>query len=67
VWVCYFKPDVIHQEFQIPDELEPINILVVGYSDEKPADTNRFDKTRISISQMFFMKKSKLTKSCYKI
>jgi nitroreductase len=52
VWVCYFKPDVIKQEFQLPDELEPINILVVGYSDEEPADTNRFDSTRIPINKL---------------
>jgi nitroreductase len=52
VWVCYFKPDVIKQEFQLPDELEPINILAVGYSDEESADTNRFDSTRIPISKL---------------
>jgi hypothetical protein len=67
VWFCYFKPDVIKQEFQLPDEFEPINILVVDYSDEEPADTDNFDRTCIQISQMFFAKKSKLTKSCYKI
>jgi nitroreductase len=52
VWICYFKPDVIKQEFQLPDELEPINILAVGYSDEESADTNRFDSTRIPISKL---------------
>ena len=24
VWVCFFKPDVIKKEFQLPDNLEPI-------------------------------------------
>ena len=47
VWVCYFDPDVLRQEFDLPANLEPVNILVVGYSNEKPADTNRFDKKRI--------------------
>lgn len=32
VWVCYFKPDVLRKEFTLPDNLEPINILVIGYS-----------------------------------
>ena len=32
VWVCYFQPDVIRKEFDLPDNLEPINILVIGYS-----------------------------------
>lgn len=36
VWVCYFKPDVLKAEFQLPANLEPVNILVLGY-----ADTNR--------------------------
>ena len=31
VWVCYFQPDVIRKEFDLPDNLEPINILVIGY------------------------------------
>ena len=38
VWVCYFKPDIIKQEFELPNTLEPINILAIGYSNEKPAD-----------------------------
>lgn len=31
VWVCYFQPDVIRKEFDLPDNLEPINILVMAY------------------------------------
>lgn len=34
VWICYFKPDVLKSEFNIPDNLEAVNILAVGYSDE---------------------------------
>ncbi len=52
VWVCYFKPDVLREEFNLPANLEPINILVIGYSDEEPADTNRFDTQRIPMSQL---------------
>ena len=52
VWVCYFKPDVLHKEFDLPANLEPVNILVVGYSNEKPADTNRFDKKRMPMRQL---------------
>lgn len=33
VWVCYFKPDILKAEFKIPDNLEPVNILVLGYAD----------------------------------
>lgn len=52
VWVCYFQPDVLRQEFNLPDNLEPINILVIGYSDTEPADPNRFDQQRIPMSQL---------------
>lgn len=52
VWVCYFKPDVLREEFNFPDNLEPVNILVIGYSDDDPADTNRFDAQRIPMSQL---------------
>ena len=52
VWVCYFQPDVLKQEFNLPANLEPVNILVVGYSDEEDADTNRFDSQRIPMSQL---------------
>jgi len=34
VWVCYFKPDVIREEFNLSENLEPINILVMGYGNE---------------------------------
>lgn len=48
VWVCYFKPDVIKKEFELPDNLEPVNILVIGYGKETPLDSERHSSTRIS-------------------
>ena len=57
VWVCYFKPDVIKAEFALPDNLEPINILVVGYSDEKSADKERHSSTRIPIDELVHYEK----------
>ena len=52
VWVCYFKPDVIKEEFHLPDNLEPINILVIGYSDEKPASSERHSTQRIPLDSL---------------
>lgn len=52
VWVCYFKPDVLRKEFDLPDNLEPVNILVIGYSNEGTGDPNRFNKQRIPMSQL---------------
>lgn len=52
VWICYFKPEILRQEFHLPNYLEPVNILVIGYSNNAPADTSRFDSTRIPVSQL---------------
>ncbi len=52
VWICHFKPDVLRKEFKLPANLEPINILAIGYSDEGPGDVSRFDTQRIPVSQL---------------
>lgn len=52
VWICYFKPDVIRQEFGLPEELEPVNILAVGYADEEAADPERHSQTRIPMEKL---------------
>lgn len=52
VWICYFKPDVLKKEFDLPDNLEPINILAIGYADEEPANPKRHTQTRIPITQL---------------
>lgn len=36
VWICFFKPDVIKAEFNLPKNVEPINILAVGYAKPNP-------------------------------
>ncbi len=52
VWVCYFKPDVLSEQFELPANLEPVNILAVGYANEKPADPERHDQARIPIRDL---------------
>ena len=52
VWVCYFKPDVIRKEFHLPDNLEPVNILAIGYSNKEAADPDRHSLTRIPIKEL---------------
>ena len=51
VWICYFKPDVIKKEFDLPDNLEPVNILAIGYTNEK-VGTLRHDSQRIPRSEL---------------
>ena len=47
VWICYFKPDVIMEEFNLPDHLEPLSILAIGYADGNVLSPDRHAKTRI--------------------
>ena len=51
-WVCFFKQDVISREFALPDNLEPVNILAIGYTDEVAADSDRHRVMRIPVSEL---------------
>ncbi len=52
VWICYFKPDVLKQGLGLPPNLEPINILALGYSAEPEADKTRHNQTRIPMDEL---------------
>ena len=52
VWICYFKPDILREEFCIPKNLEPVNILAVGYSEETPQSSDRHEETRIAVKSL---------------
>lgn len=52
VWICYFKPDVVRQEFALPEGLEPVNILAVGYAAEPPASPERHSRARIPVREL---------------
>lgn len=51
VWICYFKPDVLSREFDLPSNLEPVSILAIGHTDEK-ADPERHSETRIPLGEL---------------
>jgi len=46
VWVCYFDPAIIREEFNIPEGIEPINILGIGYAAGEGLSPDRHDKAR---------------------
>lgn len=52
IWVCYMKPDVIKRDFNLPNHLEPINILGIGYGAGEPASPDRHSKTRKSLNEI---------------
>ena len=50
VWVCYFDPKIVREEYDLPENLEPVNILVIGYADREPAAIDRHDTMRKPLS-----------------
>lgn len=57
VWICYFKPDVIKAEFNLPDHLEPVNILAIGYAKGAPASPDRHAQARRTLDEMVSFEK----------
>jgi nitroreductase len=54
LWICYFKPDVLTKEFNIPNHMEPVNILAVGYPKGQIASPHRHDKARKPMQETVF-------------
>ncbi len=52
VWICWFDPAKVREAFSLPADLEPVNILAVGYSDQSPANPNRHAEQRISADEL---------------
>jgi nitroreductase len=45
-WITYFDPKIVRKEFNIPNDIEPINILAIGYGADEPQSPDRFAQTR---------------------
>ena len=45
-WITYFDPVIVREQFNIPDNIIPVNILVIGYSADKPQSPDRHAHTR---------------------
>lgn len=54
LWLAYFNPKIIAEEFNLPTNFEPINILAVGYSDIASAPPDRHDVQRKSLDEIVF-------------
>jgi len=51
-WITYFDPKIVRKEFNIPDNIVPVNILVIGYSADEPQSPDRHDETRKPLDSM---------------
>lgn len=54
LWICWFKPEVLKEEFNIPEGIEPVNILALGYPDREPESPDRHDEKRIPLSELVY-------------
>ena len=52
VWVCYFEPKIIREEFNLAEDIEPVNILVIGYAAGEKASPDRHDKVRKALKEL---------------
>lgn len=49
VWICNFKPDILREEFKIPEGFAPVNLLAVGYTNGQPKSPERHEKDRVPV------------------
>jgi len=56
VWVCWFDPGVIKTEFDLEENFEAINILVLGYSNEAKSKPDSLVKARKPLSDLVVYK-----------
>ena len=52
VWICYFQPEAVKAALGLPEHLEPVNILAVGYADGAPASPERWRMERIPLDEL---------------
>jgi len=45
-WITYFDPSIVRSQFNIPADIVPVNILVIGYGADKPQPPDRHAQTR---------------------
>jgi len=45
-WITYFNPAIVRKEFNIPDDVVPVNILAIGYGADVIQAPDRHAQTR---------------------
>lgn len=52
IWVCHFEPTVLKTEFTVPAEVEPINILGLGYAAGEVKSPDRHEQERKPLTEI---------------
>ena len=45
LWICMFKPEAVREEFGLPDTVEPVNILLIGYGADASVSSSGSDRS----------------------
>lgn len=51
LWICSFDPKGVHEEFAMPADVEPVNILCLGYARGQGGDPKRHDTQRKPLTE----------------
>lgn len=54
LWIAVQSPSRCARNFLLPEHVEPVNILLIGYGDGIPADPDRHDTLRKPLSATVF-------------
>lgn len=57
LWICYFDPSVIKESFNLPDNVEPVNILAIGYPEANAKVSEKQVKNRKPLEDTVFYEK----------
>ncbi len=52
VWICHFDPAVIRRELSLPAQVEPVNILAIGYADGPVKSPDRHGEDRVKLRDL---------------
>ncbi|MGL5434481.1 MAG: nitroreductase family protein [Lachnospiraceae bacterium] len=55
-WITYFDPAIVRKEFNIPENLIPVNILVIGYPAGNPVSPTRHSNMRKPLNDIVHYK-----------
>ena len=50
-WICHFDPEVARRAFDLPEGVEPVDILTVGYAADSIADPEKRESRCISLEE----------------
>lgn len=52
LWICYFDPEILRNELNIPSNLRPINILAIGHNSGNIQAPDRHSTKRKQINEL---------------